>query len=263
LEKVRCFAFPADIIPASSILSRKRRVTQELIDQLNQRYLLPDNYVPPDYPVTPREECVLELLVRFKQIRQAAKCFEYMMRSEPRWGDAGEIARRAMLVRKLSEPQRNEFKEVFRMVDVQQRGKISLLEMRKFMQVAGGPKSSDEELMAMISHRSAANPPLSPSTRYHEATTVAAAAAADNAIISSDEFLGLCAEAEFYNLFTETFQELDHGNTGYVRAGDLDEILGTVRDLISNDRTSIIDGEDKDLLVDYEQFSKMILGAAL
>jgi calmodulin len=277
LEKVRCFAFPAEIIPASSILSRKRRVTQELLDQLNQRYILPDDYEPPDYPVTPREECVLELLVRFKQIRQAAKCFEYMMRSEPRWGDEGEIARRAMLVRKLSETQRNEFKEVFRMVDVQQRGKISLLEMRKFMQVAGGPKSSDKELMELISRRSSstASTKDSQSQQLQQPRSSSSASssaslhyshepsAADNPLISSDEFLGLCAEAEFYNLFTETFQELDRGNTGYVRAGDLDEILGTVRDLISNDRTSIIDGEDKDLLVDYEQFSKMLLGAAL
>ena len=52
--------------------------------------------------------------------------------------------------------------------------------------------------------------------------------------ISRDEFMGVMAEAEFYNLFTETFQELDKDNTGYVRAGDLDEVLGGVRDLISN-----------------------------
>ena len=81
--------------------------------------------------------------------------------------------------------------------------------------------------------------------------------------ISRDEFMGVMAEAEFYNLFTETFQELDKDNTGYVRAGDLDEVLGGVRDLISNEQTNIIDVEDKDMLVDYEQFSKMLLGAAL
>ena len=73
------------------------------------------------------------------------------------------------------------------------------------------------------------------------------------------------AEAEFYTPFTETLQELDKDSTGYVRAGDLDEVLGGVRDLISDEQTgsNIIDVEDKDLLVDYEQFSKMLLGAAL
>lgn len=39
------------------------------------------------------------------------------------------------------------------------------------------------------------------------------------------------AESEFYNLFLETFEELDKENTGYVRAGDLDEVLHGVRDL--------------------------------
>jgi calmodulin len=83
--------------------------------------------------------------------------------------------------------------------------------------------------------------------------------------ISRDEFMGVMAEAEFYTLFTETFQELDKDSTGYVRAGDLDEVLGGVRDLISDEQTgsNIIDVEDKDLLVDYEQFSKMLHGAAL
>ena len=82
--------------------------------------------------------------------------------------------------------------------------------------------------------------------------------------ISRDEFVGVMAEAEFYNLFTETFSELDPENTGYVRAGDLDEVLGGVRDLISDDHSiSLIDVEDKDMLVDYEQFTTMLLGAAL
>ena len=43
----------------------------------------------------------------------------------------------------------------------------------------------------------------------------------------------------------------------------MDEVLGGVRDLISNEQTNIIDVEDKDMKVDYEQFSKMLLGAAL
>jgi calmodulin/calcium-binding protein CML len=147
-------------------------------------------------------------------------------------------------VSKLSKAQRDEFTEVFNIVDINKHGKISLLEMRKFMESAREQKSK-EELVEMIAR---ANP-------HFNATTDSA--------ISRDEFMGVMAEAEFFNLFTETFQELDKDNTGYVRAGDLDDVLGGVRDLISNDQTSIIDVEDKDMLVDYEQFSKMLLGAAL
>ena len=244
LDKVRCFVFDVEDIPESSILSRKRRATQEMVEQLSHRYQLPRDYKPTYMPQTPKDACVLELLIRFKRIRQAARCFAYVMQSGTQWGDEGEIARRTMLWTKLSKAQRDEFQEVFDIVDVHKRGTISLLEMRRFMDSAR-EKRSDEEIMQMIAR---AAPHFRESTDY---------------VISRDEFMGVMAEAEFFNLFTETFKELDRDNTGYVRAGDLDDVLGGVRDLISNDRTGIIDVEDKDMLVDYEQFSRMLLGAAL
>jgi calmodulin len=243
LEKTRCFAFNVEDIPESSILSKKRGATREMIEKLSQRYELPEDYAP-SYPPSPKDESILELLVRFKQIRQAAKCFNYIMNTEPKWGDQGEIARRSMLVSKLSKSQRDEFQEVFSIVDDSKSGKISLLEMRKFMESAR-EKKTDIELLEMISR---AHPLFNRNTEYG---------------ITLDEFMGVMAEAEFYSLFTEMFQALDQDNTGYVRAGDLDEVLGGVRDLISNDRKSIIDVEDKDMQVDYEQFSKMLLGAAI
>jgi Ca2+-binding EF-hand superfamily protein/thiol-disulfide isomerase/thioredoxin len=251
VEKVRCFAFPVDIIPESSILSKNRRASQELIEQLDKRYTLPDDYVPPSYGGYPNEadDRILDLLVRFKQIRQAARCFSYIMQTEPRWNDPGEIARRATLVRKLSDAQRKEFEDVFEMVDVKKSGMVSLLEMRKFMNTAR-EKKTDAELMQMI-HR--ANP------SYAQA----APSYAQTATITRNEFLGVMAEAEFYNLFTATFQELDQDDTGYVRAGDLAEVLGGVQELIADEKKiNLIDGDDVDMLIDYEQFSKMLLGAA-
>lgn len=242
-EKTRAFAFHVDDIPESSILSKKRRANGELIEQLSERYELPKDYTP-TYAVSQRDECVLELLVRFKQIRQAAKCFKYVMESDPTFGNRGEIARRSMLVNKLSKSQRDEFQEVFNIVDVNKRGAISLLEMRRFMESAREKRSTDE-LLKMLS---SANPRFNQNKDYG---------------ISLDEFMGVMAEAEFYNLFTETFQELDSENTGYIKAGDLEEILGGVRALTSDDTFTIINMEDKDMLVDYEQFSKMLIGAAL
>jgi len=155
-----------------------------------------------------------------------------------------------MLVSKLSEAQRKEFEDVFDMVDVGKSGMVSLLEMRQFMETAR-EKKTDTELMHMI-HR--ANP------SYAQTKPEFSSAAT----ITRNEFLGVMAEAEFYNLFTETFQELDREQTGYVRAGDLSEVLGGVQDLIADEKKiNIIDVEDADMLVDYEQFSKMLLGAAL
>lgn len=241
LEKVRCFAFDVDDIPESSILNKKRRATRDIVDKLNRRYELPADYTP-EYAVNERDICILELLVRFRQIRQAAKCFDYVMSTQTNWGDQGEIARRSMLVSKLSPSQRDEFQKVFDIVDSEARGKISLLEMKRFMNSAK-QKKSDAELRAIVAKATRQG-----NTDYE---------------ISRDEFMGVMAEAEFYNLFTETFQELDKENSGYVRAGDLDEVLGSVRGLISDNPTNLIDSEDKDMLVDYEQFSKMLLGAAI
>jgi len=243
LEKTRCFAFNVEDIPESSILSRTRKATQDFISSVSQRYTLPEDYEAA-YPATPKDETILELLVRFKQIRQAAKCFNYIMTTEPSLGDSGEIRRRFLLVSKLPRSQQTEFKQVFKMADVNQNGKISLLEMRKFMESARESKT-DEELQQMIER---SHPRLN--GRAEQAITL-------------DEFMGVMAEAEFYSLFTDTFQALDKDASGFVRAGDLDEVLHGVRDLISDDRKSIIDVEDKDMLVDYEQFSKMLLGAAL
>lgn len=244
VEKVRAFAFNVEDIPDSSILSKKRKATREMVDQLSERYTLPTDYAAPTFEGNAPDQCVLELLVRFKQIRQAAKCFEYILKEQPKWGDEGEIGRRSMLVNKLSKSQAQDFSEVFDIVDKSKRGKISLLEMRKFMESARANKSTDE-LMAMLAR---ANPKFEESKDY---------------AISRFEFMGVMAEAEFSNLFTSTFEELDEDGTGYVRAGDLDEVLGGVRDLISNDQTSLIDTEDKDMLIDYEQFSRMLLGSAL
>jgi Ca2+-binding EF-hand superfamily protein len=61
----------------------------------------------------------------------------------------------------------------------------------------------------------------------------------------------------------ETFQELDRDNTGYVRAGDLSEVLGGVQDLIGEgQKISLIDVDDQDMLIDYEQWIRMLLGEA-
>jgi calmodulin len=229
LEKTRCIVFHAEDIPEASILSKKRRASQTFIDKLTERYELPADYTPP-YPVTTKDESILELLVRFKQIRQAAKCFEYVMTNEPLLGDVGEIARRSMLVSKLSKSQQQDFVEVFNMADVSKTGTISLLEMRRFMASAQRKGTSDGELLEMIHKANQKDSQID--TR-----------------MTLDEFMGVMAEAEFYSLFTEIFQALDKDKTGYVRAGDLDEVLDGVRDLISNDRKSLIDVEDQDVQV--------------
>ena len=274
LKKTRCFAFDVEDIPASSVLSGKKQATIERIAEVNSKYgtdvydldmisdqfmaantlnqqrgsvNTPDkirgvdvdeDYVAPGVVSGLRSETndrVISLLVRFKQIRRAAKCFEYIMKARPNFGDAGESRRRAMLVSKLTRAQREEFSDLFKIIDGSGDGIISILELRRAMESVGEGRS-DEELREMINN---ANPNID-----------------GNEAINFTEFMGVMAEAEFYYLFLDTFQMLDVNNTGFVSAGDLDRVLGGVRDLISDDRMSIIDTEDMDMQV--RQFSRRV-----
>jgi Ca2+-binding EF-hand superfamily protein len=282
LEKTRCFTFNMEDIPSSSSLSGKRNPTEARVAQVNDKYAV-DYYdinlisnqfeeaskanqvrgsanqpqvikgvdtddddvdsfesAPAETPRSSYSDETLSLLVRFKLLRQATKCFEYILQTNPKWGDKGETSRRSLLVSKLTPGQRSEFEEVFKMIDSNHDGSISVPEMKKVLDVTGAAKHSDDEILEMINK---ADPSID-----------------GNSEISKTEFLGVMAEAEFYYLFKETFGTLDPENTGYVQAGKLDKILVGLRDLISDDRKSIIDVEDKDMLIDYETFSRMMIG---
>ncbi|KAL3789743.1 hypothetical protein HJC23_006736 [Cyclotella cryptica] len=130
------------------------------------------------------------------------------MKSKPKFEDAGEARRRALLVSKLSRRHHEEFTELFKIIDETNDGLILLLELRRAMESIGG-------------------------------------------------------KAEFYYLFMDTFEMLDVQKTGYVSAGSLDRALCRVRDLISDDRMSIIDTEDMDMQIDYKTFADMLLGKPL
>eukprot|EP00970_Alexandrium_tamarense_P003482 scaffold542_cov202-Alexandrium_tamarense.AAC.33 len=280
--KTRCFAFDQADVPSSSVLSGKKQATVERMMEVNTKYgtdvydidLMTDQFVnanranqergsvnrpekirgvdtDEDYDALEEEMTseamkdngrVISLLVRFKQIRQAARCFDYIIKSKPKFGDAGEARRRAMLVQKLTRSQRAEFADLFKIIDLTGDGLISLLELRRAMESIGEARS-DEELREMINN---SNPDVD-----------------GNEEINFSEFMGVMAEAEFYYLFLDIFEKLDVQKTGYVSAESLDRVLCGVRDLISDDRMSIIDTEDMDMQVEYESFANMLLGKPL
>jgi len=283
VTKTRCFTFDVGDIPATSSLSGKTSPTQERVAQVNDKYavdyydinLIQNQFKDANIasqirgspnkpqvikgvdtddedtgdeemevtqrPVGASNDAVLSLLVRFKLLRHAGRCFKYISKTSPNWGDDGEVNRRSLLVSKLTHAQRSEFLEVFKMIDSDHDGTISVPEMKKVLDVVGN-SSSETDIQEMINK---ADPRMD-----------------GNSEISSTEFLGVMAEAEFYYLFKDTFATLDPHNSGYVQAGKLDKILCGLRDLISDDRMSIIDIDDKDMLIDYETFSRMMIGTA-
>lgn len=279
VDKTRCFTFDMADIPHSSSLSGRRDPTKERIEEVNDKYGVDyynidmigtqfedaskasqvrgsmnrpgiikgvdtddDDIDDTDTVEYSSNDMVLTLLVRFKLLRQAGRCFEYILQTKPQWGDAGELSRRSLLVSKLTPAQRSEFMDVFKLIDSDHDGTISMPEMKKALDVIDNDSRSDTEIMEMINK---ADPSVD-----------------GNSVITATEFIGVMAEAEFYYLFKETFATMDPQNTGYVQAGKLDNILCGLRDLISDDRKSIIDVEDKDMLIDYETFSRMMIGSS-
>lgn len=270
-EKTRCFTFDIDDIPASSVLSGKRGASQERLNQINDKYaidyydinLIEKQFVDvakanqvkgsPNGPTSRRvkgieksfsedqKNNVLSLLVRFKLLRQAGRCFKYILKTNPAWGDKGEMYRRSLLVSKLSAGQQQEFKDLFKMIDTSNDGAISILELKNALDAIYDEQQSDEKVKEMINKSDLK--------------------VDGNTELSLEEFMGVMAEAEFYYLFRETFATLDTENSGYVQAYKLDRILCGLRDLISDDRKSIIDIEDQEMLIDYETFSRMMIGS--
>ena len=288
-EKTRCFAFHQDDIPSSSVLSGKKVATPERKAQIDEKYAL-DFYnidfikeqfkkanssnqmrgsvnspykipgvdtdedaeevvekaaqskprVTGDVNVNGNQDMIVALLMRFKLLRHASRCFDYIMGTQPKFGNLGEVGRRSLLVSKLSPAQREEFRNVYELIDADGDGSISVVELKRALDSVGTERS-DEELIEMINK---ANPAID-----------------GNVEIEMNDFMGVMAEAEFYYLFMETFSSLDKNNVGFLKAGELDRVLCGMRDLVSNDRKSIIDVEDEDMLINYEQFAKMLLGA--
>jgi len=285
LQKTRCFAFDVEDIPATSVLSGKKEVSVERLEEVNMKYgtdiydvdLIQDQFVTAntanqqrgsvnrpetirgldtdeDFEFLPpstsdelevrslHNDRVINLLLRFKQIRRAAKCFEYIMRTKPNFGDSGESRRRNLLIAKLTRAQREEFSELFKIIDTSGDGNISMLELGRAMESVGSTKT-DSEILQIINN---ANPNID-----------------GNKEMTYNEFMGVMAEAEFYYLFVDTFEMMDVNKTGFVSAGDLDRVLCGVRDLISDDRMSIIDTQDMDMQIDYETYADMLLGKPL
>lgn len=292
ISLIKCWTFDKDVFPASSALSGKSQTNGDMSYDLDDKYGLsfskmyndrgvkqitesstanqvrgsPNSPLPikgvdtadeiPDIDLLPAStdvngksflydemntDAIFRLLTRFQMVRHITRCFEYIADNKLRWGDKGSRERRSMLVRRLTVAKRIEFKELFQLVDTSNDGQISLTELKRVVESVGEPKS-DAEVSKVISRSSSS----------------------EKNLMSMEDFMGIMAEAEFYYLFRDIFSSLDPHESGFVRAKDLDRVLSGVRDLISDDRKSIIDDSDEDnLLVDYEQFSRMLLGTSL
>jgi len=270
IEKTRCLVFKQENFPESSVLSGKTTPIQERLDEVNEKYQvtmnLSDNISEqiksanvanqkrgsvnkPDKDLyidesPSKENFMLQLLIRFKRSNQAKKCFDYITMKHNEqllFDNVAQRKRRSMLVLMLPETTYNEIVEIWKLLDKNNDGELTLLEMKRFMENIGEEKSLQE--LQDIFTKSHPNIDASSSMIF-------------------DDFIGIMAEAEFYYLFVETFKTLDKEESGFVKIGDLNNILCGMTDLVFDIRTHI-NVENDDMLIDYEQYSKMLLGADL
>merc|ERR1712183_132527 len=164
--------------------------------------------------------------------------------------------------------------DAFRLIDEDKTELINLNEIKRVVNSVGVASEigldSDDKIMDIIAEDSTkAGTPAAMAAKassyapWQQKVNATSTSAAYTKKITKEDFFGLMAESETYHLFLETFETLDHNDSGFVRARDLDRILCGVRDLISDDHKSIIDVEDDDMIVDYEQFSRMLVGGQL
>jgi calmodulin len=146
-------------------------------------------------------------------------------------------------------------------LDINKDGCIELSELQHLMKSIGEPLLLQESLLQTYSD--SIFTPNSNSTESDGRGMDSDTCIGQDGGMTYEDFMGLMAEAEFYYLFRDIFASLDVEDSGYVKAMDLDRVLCGVRDLISDDRKSVIDVEDKDMLIDYEQFSRMLLGTTI
>lgn len=103
---------------------------------------------PAALPIITNTTSIIPLLVKFKLVRQTARCFEHVMRTSPRFGDDGEIYRRSLFVSQLTASQRSEIEDVFEVLDRSGDGEgdgtISILDLKRFMESIGEDKGDDE-----------------------------------------------------------------------------------------------------------------------
>jgi len=227
-------------------------------------------------------ETIVPLLMRLKLIRSITNCFKYTQTFKIPFGDPGSRRRRNILLNTLSPMQRTYIEDAFKLIDEDESELINLNEIKRVVNSVGNVNDiglgSDDKIMDIIAEDSTSSnyaPWQNDNNKVvrggdgvggADAAAVAAADASHHAYnkkITKEDFFGLMAESETYQLFIDTFKTLDPHDSGFVRTKDLDTILCGVRDLISDDRKSIIDVVDEDMMVDYEQFSRMLLGTKL
>lgn len=149
---------------------------------------------------------MLAHLQNFRIIREMQQhCYPHLLASLDTWGKKKEIKRRMKFIEMLSPVQKESFETIFSLADQDDDKLIDLFDLRSVFDSTATSSST---------------PASHPKLGLKGFTKM-----------GYKEFMGFCAEAEFYHMLVETFEALDSNNSGFVRVKD---VRGLLRDLEAN-----------------------------
>ena len=142
----------------------------------------------------------LSLMQRLRLVRSVVRAFDQAAKRSPKWGNPAEKAYRAGLVAQLTDYQRDEFLDTFKILDRDCDGTIGPKDLAALMSAVGRDLGEDE----LVSVINKANPEVE-----------------NNKDITAEDFLALMAQAEYSAMFLEAFALLDPYGHGWVESEQL------------------------------------------
>ena len=133
-------------------------------------------------------------------MRSVVRAFDQAAKRSPKWGNPAEKAYRAGLVAQLTDYQRDEFLDTFKILDRDCDGTIGPKDLAALMSAVGRDLGEDE----LVSVINKANPEVE-----------------NNKDITAEDFLALMAQAEYSAMFLEAFALLDPYGHGWVESEQL------------------------------------------
>jgi len=162
---------------------------------------------------------VMSWLTHFKVIEQAGRVtYPHMLQTVNTWGFKKHIRRRVKFIEMLNPVQSESLESLFRIVD---RDNDGLVDMFDFRSVLDSVKVEDEV-------------DVDPDEEDVDPTSEPRLGLNGFKKMTSKEFIGLAAEAEFYYLLTETFNEMDTEGNGYVRVDDVSDLLHGLKSMCTS-----------------------------
>jgi calmodulin len=154
---------------------------------------------------------VMSVLKHFQVVEQAGRVtYPHLLETVNTWGRKKHISRRLKFIDMLTPVQTDSLESLFRIVDRDEDGLIDMFDLRA---VLDSVKVEEEDAIDD-------EPPRLGLNGFKKMT--------------SKEFIGIAAEAEFYDLFDETFGGLDVEGNGYVRVEDVTDLLRGLKSICTS-----------------------------